>query len=186
MKKLLLLNLFMFLQYYPIYCQTTKTITFGTNGRIEIPSDFKNADLISNSSKIVVVKANLNIEGYNFYIKFSYSQLEKSYTIQELKNSKGMIFDKLTQDLENTRIGVSKLGTTILETSPNQIVSIDKAYGGLYSYTYKNQRIPEERKTIIYQIYYLDKLYFLTFGWSKEIEVKSQVLLQNIVSSIVF
>lgn len=69
------------------YSQTFTTYNFGQNGVIKIPSSFKNAELVPGSNKIAVLKANDNIDGHNFYVKFSYEQLENNYSQTELQNS---------------------------------------------------------------------------------------------------
>lgn len=185
MKKIFLFLVIVFSNVAITISQTFSTYKFDQNGKIEIPSDFKNADLAANSSKIVVIKANGNIDGYNFYIKFSYMTMDKSYTQTELRNNKEMIFENLTQEFNKTKNDLPKIGATLLKSFPNETIEIDKAIGGKFSYDYTNPKTGE-RTTVIYQLYYQNKMYFLTMAWSKEINDKSILLSKKIISSIKF
>jgi len=158
---------------------------FDQNGVIKIPSNFKNAELTPNNNKIVVLKANGNIDGHNFYVKFSYEQLERNYSQNELRNSKERIFAVLTEDFNKTKRSLPSIGSVLLNSFPNEFIEIDKAIGGKYSYNYKVPKVSNEiRTTTIYQLYYQDKKYYLTFGWSNEVNDKSIELSKKIINSI--
>lgn len=187
MKQLSLLTLLITHLVFNSFSQTFITYNFNKTGVIKIPSNFKNAESSPGGDKTVVVKANGNIDGHNFYVKFSYEQLDRKYSQNELRNSKDMFFSVLTEDFNKTKRSMPSIGSVLVNSFPNEFIEIDNAIGGKYSYNYKVPRLGNEiRTTTIYQLYYQDKKYYLTFGWSSEVNEKSIELAKKIINNIRF
>lgn len=98
-----------------------------------------------------------------------------------------MIFSFLTEDYNKTKRSLPSIGSVLLDFSSNEFIEIDIAIGGKYSYNYKVPKVSNEiRTTTIYQLYYKDKKYYLTFGWNTEENEKSIELSNLIIASIRF
>jgi len=186
MKRFIAICLFICIQSTSSYCQTNKTIRFGNNGKIEIPSKLEMTDLGPKGDKVVILKTNTPIDGCYFYFKFSYLEIGKSFSIQEFRQEKLSMLDKIQNDFNNDKTNMEKvLGAKFLTSSQSQFIEIDKAVGTSKSYTYSSQQTGTRRAKII-QLYFKDKIYYLTFGWGLEGDVKLSKLSEEIINSIVF
>lgn len=186
MNRLIFICLVLFFQSTSSYCQSNKTIRFGNNSKIEIPSNLVTTDLGPQSNNITIVKTNTPVDGCYYYFKLSYFALGQTFSKQEFQQEKQGMLDKIQTDYKNDKANMERVyGAKILSENKPQIIEIDKAVGTFKSYTYTSDNTGT-RKAIAYQLYYKDKLYYLTFGWGIKGDEKLAKLSRGIINSIVF
>lgn len=186
MKRLISICLLFCIQSNSSFCQNAKTIRFGDKSKIEIPSNLVTTNLGPKGDKIVIVKTNTPVDGCYFYFKLSYLELGQSYSIQEFRQKKQSMLDKIQTDFNNDKTNMERVyGAKILNANQAQVVEIDKAVGTSKSYKYTSQQTGT-RKAKAIQLYFKDRIYYLTFGWGLEGDAKLAKLSDEIIKSIVF
>ena len=114
--------------------------------------------------KKTIIRSNGYKDGMTFTLKLSYTLMEESFTVSELRSQKDDIIDLLNDELANLKSQVAGSNIRLVRAFPVEYKEIGGGIGGELSYI-KQQGTSAQRKIVQYMLFKDNKMYLLTLGW---------------------
>lgn len=173
--------------------QNYSSITYGKNGIISIPSDWKiyneewNNEITKkagfNESEKKTILRTSDYLNSTIYLKLSTKILSELVTKEELMSND--FLNLLNEDLLQTTELIKSKNNIIKETIKAKTINFGSGNGGVISYTYLNDR-GKTRKTLIYTIIKGKKFYNLTTSWEIEKNIECEKIINKIKDNLIF
>lgn len=173
--------------------QNYSSITYGKNGVISIPSDWKiyseewNSDITKkagyNESEKKTILRTSDYQNSTIYLKLSTKILPELITKKQLISND--FLNILNDDLLQTTNLLKEKNNIIKETIKAKIANFGTGNGGVISYTYLNDR-GKTRKTLIYTIIKGKNFYNLTISWEIENNIECEKIITKIKDDLIF
>lgn len=191
-----------FISYFT-YGQSFVTYKFGDEGQIKIPDNWTifdgktDKEIINNAviasggryqptpGKYTIVRSNGYKGEMTFTLKLSYTVLEQSQTISELRSQKNDIIEMLNNELENLKEQVAGTDLKLVKTFESEYLEIGGGFGGKISYI-KQQGTKPQRKIVQYMLFKDNKTFLLTLGWDVSDESKWITEYNGIIANLKF
>lgn len=191
--KTIISTVILLLNIFNCNSQNYSSITYGKNGVISIPSDWKiyseewNNEVTkkagyNESEKKTILRAS-DYDNSTIYLKLSTKTLPQIITKKELVSND--FLNLLNDDLLKTTNLIKTKNIIIKETIKAKFVNFGTGNGGVISYTYLNDK-GKTRKTLLYTIIKRKEFYNLTISWEIEKNNECEKIIDRIKNNLIF
>lgn len=191
--KIIISIVILILNIFNCNSQNYSSITYGKNGVISIPSDWKiyseewNNGItrkagFDESEKKTILRTS-DYQNSTIYLKLSTKTLPELITKEELISND--FLNLLNDDLFQTTNLLTSKNNIIKETIKAKIANFGTGNGAVISYTYLNDR-GKTRKTLIYTIIKGKIFYNLTISWEIEKNIECEKIINKIKNDLIF
>ncbi|MBU3658337.1 MAG: hypothetical protein FGM14_00550 [Flavobacteriales bacterium] len=134
------------------------------------------------SQRVTIIRAS-DYDISTFYFKISYINMGKKYKKEEISSDNFDLLNNYNASLLDVIKQLKSSGNTIISNKKSEFVSIDKAYGCYYSYTYTNSN-EQTRTSEIYYVIVGQTGYFITISWNVENSSKPETIKSKLISNL--